>query len=83
MESFHDKLRDELLNREIFRNLQEAKVLLEEWRKEYNEQRPHSSLGYMTLVEYRATCGCPPSQPTAEPPGTRINKRLELAETLV
>ena len=46
-ESFNGKLRDELLNREIFYNLKEAKVLIENWRKEYNTVRPHSSLGYM------------------------------------
>ncbi len=46
IESFNDKLRDELLNREIFTTLTEAKVLIEQWRKEYNQVRPHSSLGY-------------------------------------
>lgn len=46
IESFNGKLRDELLNREIFTTLTEAKVLIEEWRKEYNQVRPHSSLGY-------------------------------------
>jgi len=46
IESFNGKLRDELLNREIFTTLWEAKVLIESWRKEYNEIRPHSSLGY-------------------------------------
>lgn len=45
-ESFNGKLRDELLNREIFSNLFEARVLIENWRKEYNTIRPHSSLGY-------------------------------------
>ena len=52
IESFHDKLRDECLNREIFGTLAEARVILESWRMEYNEQRPHSSLGYMTPIEY-------------------------------
>jgi len=46
IESFNGKFRDELLNREIFTTLLEAKVLIETWRKEYNEIRPHSSLGY-------------------------------------
>jgi putative transposase len=46
IESFNGKLRDELLNREIFTTLWEAKVLIEIWRREYNEVRPHSSLGY-------------------------------------
>jgi transposase InsO family protein len=46
IESFNGKLRDELLNREIFTTLWEAKVLIEGWRREYNQIRPHSSLGY-------------------------------------
>ena len=46
IESFNGKLRDELLNGEIFTTLTEAKVLTEGWRREYNQVRPHSSLGY-------------------------------------
>src|SRR5210317_1744179 len=45
-ESFNGKLRDELLNGEIFYTLKEAKILIEQWREEYNNIRPHSSLGY-------------------------------------
>jgi len=45
-ESFNGKLRDELLNGEIFYTIKEAQVLIEQWRKEYNTIRPHSSLGY-------------------------------------
>ena len=46
IESFNGKLRDELLDGEIFYTLQEAKVLIERWRQEYNTIRPHSALGY-------------------------------------
>jgi transposase InsO family protein len=46
IESFNGKMRDELLNREIFTTLTEAKVLIAEWRKEYNQVRPHSARGY-------------------------------------
>ncbi len=46
IESFNGKLRDELINREIFMNLVAAQILIEQWRKEYNQVRPHSSLGY-------------------------------------
>ncbi|MEM7188429.1 MAG: IS3 family transposase [Pseudomonadota bacterium] len=45
-ESFNGKLRDELLNVELFNDLREAKVLIERWRKHYNTIRPHASLGY-------------------------------------
>ena len=46
IESFNGKLRDELLNGEIFTTLTEAKVLIAQWREEYNHVRPHSSLNY-------------------------------------
>ena len=46
IESFNARLRDEFLNGEIFYTLQEAKVLIEAWRRQYNTIRPHSSLGY-------------------------------------
>ncbi len=46
IESSNGKLRDEFLNREIFTTLIEAKILIEEWRKEYNQVRPHSALNY-------------------------------------
>lgn len=46
MESFNGKMRDELLNGEIFYTLLEAQTLIERWRKDYNQIRPHSALGY-------------------------------------
>jgi putative transposase len=46
IESFNGKLRDELLNREIFTTLEEAKVLIEQWRRGYNQVRPHSAKNY-------------------------------------
>ena len=52
IESYHDKLRDECLNRELFGTLAEAQVILESWRVEYNERRPHSALGYQTPGEF-------------------------------
>ena len=45
-ESFNGKLRDELLNGEIFYALKEAKIVIERWRIHYNTKRPHTSLGY-------------------------------------
>jgi transposase InsO family protein len=45
-ESFNGKLRDELLNGEIFYSIKEAKIVIEQWRNHYNTVRPHSSLGY-------------------------------------
>ena len=46
IESFNARLRDELLNGEIFYSLKEAQIIIEQWRVHYNTKRPHSSLGY-------------------------------------
>jgi transposase InsO family protein len=60
VESFNGKLRDELLDREIFYSLNEAKVLIEMWREHYNRVRPHSSLGYRPPAPEAIAAG-PPS----------------------
>ena len=52
VESFNGKLRDECLNENMFETLIEAKILVERWRKDYNEQRPHSSLRGLTPEAY-------------------------------
>ncbi len=52
-ESFNGKFRDECLNQEWFRHRLEARVVIEDFRNHFNEERPHSSLNYMTPVEYR------------------------------
>jgi putative transposase len=62
VESFNGRLREECLNVSWFQNLFDAKRKIAAWRKEYNEERPHSSLGYLTPNEYaarmaRASCG--------------------------
>ena len=54
-ESFNGKFRDECLSLEWFRSRDEAKVLIETWRRHFNEVRPHSSLGYMTPNEFVAS----------------------------
>jgi transposase InsO family protein len=51
-ETFNSRFEDELLNREVFSNLTEAKVLVEEYRLSYTNDRPHSSLGYRTPAEF-------------------------------
>lgn len=57
IESFNGKFRDECLNREIFTTAREAQEVVERWRREYNEFRPHSSLGYMTPSEFSLRYG--------------------------
>jgi len=54
IESFHDKFRDECLQREWFQSLLEAQVMIEDWRLHYNTQRPHSSLDYQTPADFAA-----------------------------
>jgi putative transposase len=53
-ESFNGKFRDQHLSMQWFRNRADAKVSIEEWRRHYNEVRPHSSLGYLTPVALKA-----------------------------
>ncbi len=76
-ESFHGRLRDELLNAEDFVDLREAKVLGAEWRNDYNHRRPHSSLRYQTPAAFAAQCeaaavaaslgGSAPKPPASKP----------------
>ena len=56
VESFNGKLRDELLNRELFLSLAEARYVLDEWRLEYNHRRPHSGIRWQTPASYAACC---------------------------
>ena len=56
-ESFNGKFRDECLAMEWFRTRDEARALIETWRRHYNEVRPHSSLGNLTPDAFRQTCG--------------------------
>ena len=55
-ESFNSRLRDELLNGELFSSEKEAAVLLERHRRAYNEERPHSSLGYVAPAVFARQC---------------------------
>ena len=56
VESFHARVRDELLNGEQFACLAEAQVLIDDWREDYNTRRPHSSLGMRTPAAFAAAC---------------------------
>jgi transposase InsO family protein len=72
-ETFNSRLRDELLDREVFETLKEAKVILEDHRLDYNHRRPHSSLGYLTPAEFAAAqirpgVATPPQAAPATPP---------------
>jgi putative transposase len=72
-ESFHSRLRDELMNREEFMNLAEARQMSDAWRMDYNHRRPHSSLGYQTPAEFAA--GCAASVPVAALPALQQHSR--------
>jgi putative transposase len=67
-ESFNAKLRDELLNGEIFYSLREAQIIIEAWRRHYNEIRPHSALGYQPPAPKVALWPAPTPRPA--PPAT-------------
>ena len=73
MESFNGKLRDELLNRELFLSAPEARYVLDEWTLDYNHPRPHSSLDWKTPAAFAATLNDPaagvvPAAALADPP---------------
>jgi putative transposase len=71
-ESFNSKVRDELLNAEEFVSLLEARVLAKEWRQEYNQVRPHSSLEYRTPAEYGEMCPRADSASLRRPEDTSV-----------
>ena len=70
IESFNGKLRDELLDRELFLHIDEVRYVMDRWRMDYNHYRPHSSLGYVSPVAFAATCGSPDSAPPHLPSHT-------------
>jgi transposase InsO family protein len=73
VESFNSRLRDELLNRELFLSLAEARFVVDRWRLDYNHRRPHSSLDYQTPAAFAARCAASAPEllsaaPQATPP---------------
>ncbi|MCC9608106.1 integrase core domain-containing protein [Blastopirellula sp. JC732] len=63
--SFHSRVRDEILAMEIFESLASAQRLTRQWKEDYNENRPHSSVGYVTPAEFAARWAAPvPATPT-------------------
>jgi putative transposase len=81
VESFGGRVRDELLAVELFSCLAEAQVLIEDWRQDYNTNRPHSALEMMTPVAFAASLRPPPAEPTATAAGERIEGRGRLIST--
>ncbi len=72
VESFNARLRDELLNGEIFYSLPEAEIVIESWRRHYNTARPHASLGYRppapeVLIPAFAAWSAAPPRPASPP----------------
>ncbi|MGA2876663.1 MAG: integrase core domain-containing protein [Nitrososphaerales archaeon] len=74
IESFHARLRDECLNRELLLNLREARVVIEDFRRDYNQDRPHSKLGHLSPNEWIAQQSSSPDY--ARPAGLAAS-RLE------
>lgn len=66
-ESFHGRLRDEFLYGTLFASVAEARVLCEGFRKEYNQERPHQSLGYLTPQEFKTQAGKQPGLSAEDP----------------
>jgi putative transposase len=78
-ETFNSRLGDELLKRELFTSLGEAKVLAVRYRTEYNEERPHSALGYKTPAAFAAWCVAACSASLRTPPHTTEQKERLLS----
>jgi putative transposase len=79
-ESFNGKLRDELLNAEVFGSVAEARALGTAWRLEYNHRRPHSALKYQTPAAFAASCGTkdggvPPTVKGFSPPEDTVARK--------
>ena len=80
VESFNGRLRDECLNTTVFMNLADARNKIEQWRQEYNAERPHSSLAYRTPDDFAKTCSgltsrmaaIPPDRPSVSGDGTAV-----------
>ncbi len=72
VESFNGKLRDELLNRELFLSLAEARWVVDRWRLDYNHRRPHSSLEYRTPAAFAAGCVLPGFATLSPPEPSRV-----------
>jgi putative transposase len=70
IEGFNGRLRDELLNETLFRSLPHARAVLEAWRRDYNEQRPHSKLGWMTPRDYALAIRGETGRHAAQPEGS-------------
>ena len=62
VESFNGRLRDECLNTHWFLSLDDARAKIEAWRRDFNESRPHTSLGFMTPAEFASSAGVNPSR---------------------
>lgn len=74
-ESFNSKIRDKLLDREIFTTLEEAKVLIKQWKKEYNRVCPHSALGYRLPVPEAILTAATSQEPVSLPEAGKIIRR--------
>jgi len=67
IESFNARLRDELLDGEIFYSLAEARIVIESWRRHYNAERPYASFGYKPPAPEVSMPGFRPARATAQP----------------
>jgi transposase InsO family protein len=80
IESFIGKFRDECLNMELFRNVREAQAIADAWREEYNERRPHSSLGNLSPKEFVKVLSASAVSPSASP---HLQKVKEINDPLI
>jgi putative transposase len=79
VESFNSRLRDEGLNEQLFVSLDDARRKIEKWREQYNRERPHSSLGYLTPEAFAALTRSEPAARTAWPANRELAGAVQCA----
>jgi putative transposase len=84
-ESFHSKLRDEFLSREEFESVADARHRTTSWREDYNEDRPHSSLGYLTPRAFARRCAASAAEPSSPPaqPSPPLQQHNDLTQPVL
>jgi putative transposase len=79
VESFNSRLREEGLNEQLFVSLDDARRKIEKWREQYNRERPHSSLGYLTPQAFAALTRSEPAARTAWPANRELAGAVQCA----
>ena len=81
VESFNRRMRDELLNETMFRNLAHARLVIAAWASDHNTARPHSALDYQTPTDYARALTTAIARPAARDEAPRVGRLLNLPQS--